>query len=110
MKPATRRQRRNIDQISSAFLEFIREQPCCVCVRYETRQTQPTEASHCGDRGLGQKASDFTALPMCARHHRIGPSAIHVLGRRFWSTHSLDRDKLIAHYNQLFESRIEVFA
>ncbi len=29
-----------------------------------------TEAHHMGIRGLGQKASDLTAIPFCTLHHR----------------------------------------
>lgn len=34
--------------------------PCC----------GPVEADHMGERGIGQKASDDTVVPMCQRHHR----------------------------------------
>ena len=30
----------------------------------------PVEADHMGERGMGQKASDDTCVPMCQGHHR----------------------------------------
>jgi hypothetical protein len=30
----------------------------------------PVEAHHAGPRGMGQKAPDDTAIPLCTRHHR----------------------------------------
>ncbi len=87
-----------------AYLEWIRTQPCCICERLGVLQEGSTEAAHVGDRGLGQKCSDLEALPLCAwGHHRVGPYSIHVLGKRFWAHHGLDREALIQDYNWKFE-------
>jgi len=94
-----------------AYLEWITQQQCCACREWPssfrpTSQSTPTEAAHCGTRGLGQKCSDREALPLCERHHRTGPLAHHKLGKKFWSYHGLNREKLIAEYNHRFEASI----
>jgi hypothetical protein len=41
------------------------------------------EAAHTnalGNRGLGQKASDFSAIPLCSGHHREATDSYHRLG------------------------------
>lgn len=48
-------------QKSRAYLEFIRDHPCCVCFNY------PTDADHLTTRGAG--GSDYTAIPLCRVHH-----------------------------------------
>jgi len=68
-----------------------------------TIQTTPTEAAHVGERGLGQKCSDRETIPLCAAHHRTGPESHHVLGKKFWQHHGLDRDEIVAELNRLYE-------
>ena len=48
------------------FLDHVRRLPCCAPGAHFGR----TEAHHAGARGLGQWASDMTAIPMCTGHHR----------------------------------------
>jgi hypothetical protein len=68
------------------YLRFVRRQPCCVCGR-----SWGIEASHTGPRGLGQKASDHSCIPLCWKHHRTGRDSYHALGRvRFSEVHKLD--------------------
>lgn len=68
------------------YLAWIRSQPCIVC-----GSRWSVEASHTGPRGLGQKSSDFSAIPLCRRHHRTGDDSYHKLGpRRFAQVHNLD--------------------
>ncbi len=89
-----------------AYLDFIRQQKCCVCLKWGNNipmQWTPTEAAHVGERGLSQKCSDRKTLPLCERHHRTGPLAAHQLGKKFWEYHSLDRVKLIELYNAQYE-------
>lgn len=96
------------------YLDWIRTLPCVVCilpwkleksgVAYSNVQKTPTEAAHVGDRGLGQKCSDREAIPLCERHHRTGPLAHHVLGKKFWAYHSLERDAIIAQLNKEHDS------
>ncbi len=46
--------------------------PCYVC------QSSPSEPHHTGAGGVGVKGSDFTAVPLCRRHHRLA----HSMGRK----------------------------
>ncbi len=66
-------------------------------------QESPTEAAHVGLRGLRQKCSDRETLPLCAEHHRTGPDAHHVLGKKFWEHHGIDREVWIAAYVERYE-------
>jgi len=45
------------------YLVWLRHRPCLICAAY------PSDAHHAGRRGLGQKAHDHTALPLCRQHH-----------------------------------------
>ena len=82
-----------------AYLAFIRTLPCEVCGAY------PVEAAHvgAGPRGFSAKCPDNETIPLCARHHRTGKDAHHVLGRNFWSHHGIDRCKTIQQLNEAFE-------
>lgn len=82
---------------NAAYLGWIRTLPCLVCSSW------PVEAAHTGARGFGMKADDVTAIPLCSEHHRTGRTAHHVLGRRFWDAHEIDRDEVIADLNARYE-------
>jgi hypothetical protein len=84
----------------SDYLRFIRRQPCVICGR-----TWGIESAHTGQRGLGQKADDMLALPLCREHHRTGNTAYHKLGKRFWSRHGLNRAELIAELQELYRAQ-----
>lgn len=89
------------------YLAFIASQWCVVCelvTGSEAGTPLRIEVAHVGTRGLSQKCSDRETLPLCARHHRTGKDAHHVLGRKFWQHHQLDRDALIAELNARYES------
>jgi hypothetical protein len=65
------------------YLAFVRSLPCCVC-----GSRRSVEAHHTGPRGLSQKSSDYSAIPLCALlHHRAGKHSFHVLGRRAFEEH-----------------------
>lgn len=49
---------------SPQYLAYIRLQPCVGCVH-----GTPIEAHHFGPRGVGQKADDLHAVPLCVRCH-----------------------------------------
>lgn len=95
------------------YKAWIATLPCIVCVRgvIEMLQIAPftwiarSEAAHVGDRGLGQKSSDRETIPLCMQHHRTGKDAAHVIGKRFWIHHGLDRVKLIAEFNREYEEQ-----
>lgn len=61
-------------------LNRVRELPCCIC------GMEPSEAHHIrdGQVGMGQKASDYEAIPLCFICHRVGPYSIHHMGTRAW--------------------------
>ena len=74
------------------YLRWIRTLPCSVC-----GTTRYVEAAHTGPRGLSQKSSDTSAIPLCPQHHRTGHDSYHKLGpRRFSELHHLDIPALVA--------------
>jgi hypothetical protein len=76
-------------------LKWIRTLPCSVC-----RTARAVEAAHTGPRGLGQKSSDFSAIPLCVRHHRTGDDSYHKLGpRKFSEVHHLNIPAIVARLN-----------
>jgi hypothetical protein len=58
------------------------------------------EAAHTnalGPRGLGQKASDFSVIPLCAAHHRQNADSYHQLGETAFSLmHGIELSALVA--------------
>src|ERR1035441_10089413 len=65
------RPRRGPDR-SPEYLAWIRTLPCAVCSRMRAGSTV-IEAAHTnvlGPKGMGQKTSDFSAIPLCSAHHR----------------------------------------
>ena len=66
------------------------------------------EASHTGPHGLGQKSSDYSAIPLCANHHRTGKDSYHKLGpRRFSEVHNLDIRAIVFRLNMKPQVRLE---
>ena len=83
----------------AGYLRFIRTLPCACC---DSRRG--VEASHMGSHGMGQKASDLSAIPLCQLHHRTGPQAYHKLGPvAFSEVHQLDVSRLIVRMNAAYE-------
>ena len=82
-------------QRNPKYLAWIRKQPCVVCgTRWRI------EASHTGPRGLAQKSSDRSAIPLCAKHHRTGDDSYHRLGpRKFAQVHNLDIPAIVRRLN-----------
>ena len=67
-----------------AYLNHIRGIPCLVCLNV-------AEAHHLmitGGRGMGMKAGDDKAVPLCHRHHMM----LHAMGNeyKFWELHEVD--------------------
>lgn len=48
--------------------DFVRTQPCCVCLHECRAQTSPTEVHHEPPRSCGGRDRD--TLPLCTEHHR----------------------------------------
>jgi len=80
------RPRRGPDR-SPEYLAWIRTLSCLVCSRVSGGATV-IEAAHTnalGSRGVGQKTSDFSAIPLCSWHHRAGQDSYHRLGERWFA-------------------------
>jgi len=92
------------------YLAWIRTLRCVVCSRVGGGSLV-IEAAHTntlGMRGLGQKSSGFSAVPLCRVHHRDGPESYHRLGeRRFVERHRIDLAQLVDSLNHLFRGRVE---
>jgi len=87
--------------LNPRYLDWLRQQRCMLA---SAHCNGAIEAAHVGDRGLGQKCADREAVPLCAAHHRTGPGAHHVLGKKFWMFHGLHRDAVVLAYNAGFMS------
>ena len=85
-------------------LAFVRALPCCIC-----GSRRNIEAHHTGPRGLSQKSSDLSAIPLCALvHHRVGKHSYHVLARRaFEEHHKISVDQIVRRLNKRPLIRIE---
>jgi len=83
---------------SPDYLAWIRTLGCVVCPRVSGGSTV-IEAAHTnalGPRGLGQKTSDFSAIPLCANHHRENLDSYHLLGEtEFSRKHAIDMRELV---------------
>ena len=82
--------------------------PCVICARVSGEATV-IEAAHTGAlgaRGLGQKASDFSAIPLCAGHHRENPDSYHRLGEMgFSQKHGIDLKDLVLAFQSRFRQQ-----
>ena len=88
---------------NSAYLRWIRSLPCAVC-----RTRWQIEAAHTGPHGMGQKSSDLSAIPLCARHHRTGDDSYHTLGPlKFAEVHRLSVREIVARLSAKPRIRVE---
>ena len=80
------------------YRQWIRSLPCLVCGH------TPAEAAHTGEgRGLRQKSSDYSCVPLCGFCHRLGPHSYHVLGKKaFEQFHLVDLANLVEQMNALW--------
>lgn len=89
-----------------AYWEWIRQQPCAAC-GWRHRFVSKVEVAHVGLRGLSQKCDPWQVIPLCKVHHSRGfPGSHHVLGKRFWNFHGLDRYELIREFKARYFSLI----
>ena len=109
IRTPTRRRRhktRRGPERSSAYLAWIRTLRCAVCLRPPSEYLR-IEAAHTnglGPRGLGQRSSDFSAIPLCYWHHQGNRDSYHRLGERlFTQTHQVCLRELVLALNQLYE-------
>ena len=101
--------KRKPGDVDPEYLRWIRSLLCSVpdCSSYYTRvlHLRLTEAHHAGDHGLAQRAPDRTAIPLCVWHHREGGESVHILGRRFWGAHGIEKDELIQRLNAAYDAK-----
>jgi hypothetical protein len=101
------RLRRGPDR-SPDYLAWMRTLPCIVCSRVSGGATV-IEAAHTnvlGPRGMGQKTSDFSAIPLCSGHHRENLDSYHVLGEvGFSHKHRIDLQNLVLRLQSRFWQR-----
>ena len=94
------------------YLAWIRTLPCAICLRLRSSYLL-IEAAHTkalGPRGLGQKTSDFSAIPLCFWHHRGNRDSYHHLGEeRFAEQHGINLLELVLALNELYRSMEAVF-
>ena len=83
---------------SPEYLSWIRTLGCAVCSRVSGGATV-VEAAHTnvlGPRGMGQKTTDFSAIPLCSGHHRENLDSYHLLGEtEFSHKHGIDLKDLV---------------
>jgi len=101
------RPRRGPDR-SPEYLAWIRTLSCVICWRERAGSTV-IEAAHTnvlGRRGMGQKTSDFSAIPLCGAHHRESPDSYHVLGENGFSRkHGIDLKALVLALQKQFQQQ-----
>jgi hypothetical protein len=91
-----------------AYLAWVASQQCIVCESQFKLQPSRSYAHHAGQRGLGTRADDATAIPLCWRHHdRASPISIHALGKRFWVVYKLERNVVIAELQERYRLETE---
>ena len=88
-----------------AYLAWIRPLACVVCARVSSGLVV-IEAAHTnalGPRGMSQKTSDFSAIPLCAAHHRQDPDSYHRMGEECFSKeHRIALPELVRALNDRF--------
>jgi hypothetical protein len=92
------------------YLSWIRTLDCVVCSLSPDESTF-IEAAHTnilGPRGLSQKSSDFSAIPLCAGHHRCALDSYHALGEeRFAREHQINLQELVLALNDRYRQQAE---
>ena len=80
--PRHKNRGRTAEKSAPGYLKWLRGRRCAACVLAKAEQSERTEAAHVdhgGDKGMGTKASDRFAIPLCggpaghhAEQHRLG--------------------------------------
>lgn len=52
------------------FLKLVRSLPCVVCGKFPVEAHHPRGSKY--ETGIGLKAEDRFAIPLCPKHHRTG--------------------------------------
>jgi hypothetical protein len=76
---------------SRTYLNFIRQQPCCLC-----GDDVHVEAHHPRfGVGMAERADDREAVALCGKHHR----ELHGMNEReFWARYNVDPQALALRY------------
>jgi hypothetical protein len=83
------------------YLAWIRTLPCVVCGTSSAVEAAHTNAL--GPRGMGQKTSDFSAIPLCSGHHQLDTDSYHRLGEeRFAREHCIDLPEIVTALNRIY--------
>ena len=86
-------------QRDEKYLDWIRQQPCCICGARDVQAAHLRVSSiENGKRpvGLAEKSSDKWALPLCSYHHRMQHGMNET---EFWARFGLDPFALAMHYH-----------
>ena len=87
------------------YLAWIRTLGCAVCSRV-SGESIFVEAAHTnalGPRGMSQKTSDFSAIPLCSAHHRKDSDSYHRLGEvGFAKEHGLNLEEVVRALNDSY--------
>lgn len=86
---------------------FIRSLPCAAC-----GSTYDVEAAHTGtDRGMAQKASDYSCIPLCSDCHTQAPDSHHrdrqACEDRIFARHNTSVAQLVKSLNREWRLGIE---
>jgi len=94
--PKTGKASRNHTKADDEYLDKIVSFGCCVCRRMGL--FSPAEAHHPRTgAGAGMRSKHNDAIPLCPNHHRNGPEALHVMGRKAWERyHGVTELELLA--------------
>ena len=80
-----------------AYMRWVKQWPCIVC---KTRWN--IEPSHTGPHGISTKASDYSCIALCHKHHQ----ELHQIGPvRFQAGHFLDFSEIRAMYRAIWDER-----
>ena len=96
-KPPNRATKSTGPARDARYRAWIRSLPCCLC------GLEPAgEAAHTGqDGGMGQKASDYSCIPLCRNCHTQNADSYHRLGRaEFERRHRVDLADIIIRLNR----------
>ena len=74
-------------------LDFARQLPCAGCGKLA-----PNDPHHEGRHGIGIKAGDDRALPLCRKCH----AWLHQVGRSVYDLWKVDVEKLLARINEVY--------
>lgn len=111
VRPRHRNAPRPAWKVELAYLQFLRGRKCYLANKGgcgfadppRSRPIEPAHVDHGGDKGMGTKASDCFAIPLCQRHHDEQHGKIGAFSQRGgWKTFQLkygfDAVKVAAEY------------